>query len=112
MKRGLHTIYHRPQFLWMDVAIHTICHRPQFSWMGVATENIAKNVLRICQKTAYSAERISRNAHESNESLSTHSSDFEHCITGSLYNILFRCPMWKLMKLQHTFFDHGEFMNC
>ncbi len=56
MKRGLHTIRHRPQFLRMCVA----------------TENTTKKVLRIRQKTAYSSKRISRNAHESDELLSTH----------------------------------------
>ncbi len=61
----------------MKRGLHTIRHRPQFSRMCVATENTAKKVLWISQKTAYSCKRISqknfsRNAHKSDKSLSTY----------------------------------------
>ncbi len=65
----------------MKRGIHFTRHGLQFSRMRVTTENKAKKVIWICQKTAYSKERISQksfsqNAHESDESLSTHYSRF------------------------------------
>ncbi len=56
--------------------LHTIRHRPQFSQMCVETENTKEKVLWIRQKTTYFGEHISHNAHESDESLSTHYSHF------------------------------------
>ncbi len=56
--------------------LYTIRHRPQFLRMCIAMENTAKKVLWIRQKTAYSDERILRNAQKSDELLSTHYSDF------------------------------------
>ncbi len=49
--------------------LHTICHRPQFLQMCVATENTQKKVLCIRQKITYSGERFSflQNTHESVE---------------------------------------------
>ncbi len=65
----------------MKRGLHTIRHRPQFSWMRVEMENTTKNVLWIRQKTAYSCEcnlrkSFSQNDHESYELLSTHYSCF------------------------------------
>ncbi len=75
--------------------LHTICHGPQFSRTCVEMENMAKKVLWFRQKTAYSGERISRktfsrNAHESDESLSRLYSHFARISSVRFFFVIVR----------------------
>ncbi len=75
--------------------LHTIRRRPQFSQTCVEIENTTKKVLWFCQKTAYFGECNSRksflrNAHESDESLSTHYSRFARILSVRSFFIIVR----------------------
>ncbi len=75
-------------FAKRDEKRSTHCHRPQFLRMCVEKENTVKKVLWFCQKTAYSGEHISQNAHESDESLSTHYSHFARISSVRLFFVI------------------------
>ncbi len=79
----------------MKRSLHTIRHRPQFLRMCVEMENMAKKVLWIRQKIVYSGERISRksfsqNAHESDKSLSAHYSHFARILSVRSFFVIVR----------------------
>ncbi len=87
--------------------LHTIRHRPQFSRMYVEKENTTKKVLPIRQKTAYSGESILRtsflqNAHESDESLSTHYLRFARSSSVRSLFVLVRCVQRAFRKNSRT----------
>ncbi len=77
------------------VGLHTICHRLQFFRMCIATENTVKKFLWICQKITYSGKCISqksfsRNAHESDKSLSTHYARFTQILSTRSFFVIVR----------------------
>ncbi len=90
-------------------SLHAICHRLQFLQMCVATENTAKKVLWIRQKTAYSGKHISRksfsqNAHKSDESFSTYYSHFARISSIRSFFIIVR--EWCVAGLSLQFNGH------